>query len=324
MKADETISSDNNTTKLNLEGAKQMIENEFHAIASSEGQTGQEVDTLLLLEAGFDGGREGELEAVAGFTPAPAALAAALGEEVTVTKAMSALPAAGELEFDGPETVCGSDDRVRISPANQYPWRANCQLLITMANGSQARGTGWFIGPRTVMTAGHCVFSHGAGGWVRQIEVIPGMDGNSRPYGSQLATSFRSVTGWTSNQNPEYDYGAIILPNNNLGNTVGWYGFAALSTAELQNLLINNSGYPGDKPFGTQWFNAGRITQVTDRRLHYMVDTFGGQSGSVIYRLLNGVRHAVGIHGYGGCPNKAVRITQAVFNNMLAWKQLGS
>lgn len=323
MNAQTSISSDGHTAKANLEGAKPMIEHELHEIASSEGQGGGEANLLALVEAGFDGGREGELEAVAGFTPSPAALSAAMSMEMPVTKAMEALPAAGLIEFEGPETVCGNDDRVRISPANQYPWRASCQLLITMANGGQSRCTGWFIGPRTVMTAGHCVFSHGAGGWARQIEVIPGMDGNSRPYGSQVATSFRSVTGWTNNQDPEYDYGAIILPNNNLGNTVGWFGFTVLSTGDLQNLLINNTGYPADKPFGTQWYNAGRITQVTDRRLHYMVDTFGGQSGSVIYRLFNGERHAVGIHGYGGCPNKAVRITQAVFNNMLAWKQLG-
>lgn len=300
-----------------------MMENELHAMTTSEGHDTHEVDTLALVEEGFDGGREGELEAVADFTPAPTALAAALSEEVPVTKALEALPPAGLIEFGAPESVCGTDNRVRISPASQYPWRASCQLLITMANGAQSRCTGWFIGPRTVMTAGHCVFSHGAGGWARQIEVIPGMDGNSRPYGSQISTSFRSVIGWTNNQNPEYDYGAVILPNNNLGNTVGWFGFAVLSTANLQNLLINNTGYPADKPFGTQWYNAGRITQVTDRRLSYMVDTFGGQSGSVIYRLLNGQRHAVGIHGYGGCPNKAVRIIQAVFDNMLAWKQLG-
>jgi V8-like Glu-specific endopeptidase len=91
----------------------------------------------------------------------------------------------------------------------------------------------------------------------------------------------------------------------------------------LRNLLINNSGYPADKPFGTQWFNAGRISRVTDRKLFYMVDTYGGQSGSAIWRFRNGQRHAVGIHGYGGCPNSAVRIIRPVFDNMLAWKRLG-
>ena len=173
------------------------------------------------------------------------------------------------------------------------------------------------------MTAGHCVYSHAAGGWARRIEVIPGMDAANRPYGSQVGTSFRSVTGWTRDRSPEYDYGAVILPNNTLGNRVGWFGFTSLSSSSLNNLLVNNSGYPGDKPFGTQWFNAGRITRVTNRRLYYMLDTAGGQSGSPVWRYRDGQRHAVGIHAYGGCPNKSTRITRPVFDRMLEWKNLG-
>ena len=229
---------------------------------------------------------------------------------------------AGEEEFEKPEDVCGNDDRIRISPATTIPWRWCCHLLITKANNAQTGCTGWFIGPRTVMTAGHCVYSHAAGGWAKQIRVAPGKDGANEPFGFQIGTLFRSVTGWTSDADAEYDYGAIILPNNNLGNLVGYFGFAALSDASLQNLYVNNAGYPGDKPYGTQWFNAGNITQVTTRRLHYMIDTYGGHSGSAVWRLQSNQRHAVGIHGYGGCPNKAVRIVQPVYDNMLAWRNL--
>ncbi len=271
--------------------------------------------------ASFEG-MAGSLESVEGFQPTQAVRELALSEEVDVTEALAGLRPVEAIEFEEQETVCGSDERVHISPATAIPWRWCCQLLITLGNGAGARGTGWFIGPRTVMTAGHCVFSHSAGGWARSIEVIPGMDAASRPYGSQLGTSFRSVTGWTTDANVEYDYGAIILPNGNLGNTVGWFGFAALGDSELQNLFVNTSGYPGDKPFGTQWFNGGNITQVAARRLFYMHDTFGGQSGSCVWRFQSGLRHAVGIHAYGGCPNKAVRIVTQVYNNMLAWRNL--
>jgi len=173
------------------------------------------------------------------------------------------------------------------------------------------------------MAAGHCVYSHGARGWAREIQVIPGMDASRRPFGSQIGRSFRSVRGWTRGRKPTHDYGAIILPNNTLGNRVGWFGFAYLSTSSLRNLLINNAGYAGDKPFGTFWFNAGRITRVTSRRLYYMIDTYGGHSGSPVWRLKNRKRHAVGVHAYGGCPNKSTRIVKPVFNNMKAWKALG-
>lgn len=293
----------------------------YQESTSGKGPGGETGDTPLVSPGSQ--GALGQVEAVAGFNEADMLQEAlGLGETVQVTPEQEALPPAGEIEFQQPETVCGVDDRVRISPASGVPWRWNCQLIITMGNGGGSRCTGWFIGPRTVMTAGHCVFSHSAGGWARQIEVIPAMDAASRPFGSQVGNSFRSVVGWTSSANPEYDYGSIILPNPNLGNAVGFFGFASLADSSLLGLIGNNAGYPGDKPFGTQWFNADPISEVTSRRLGYMIDTFGGQSGSAVWRLADGQRHAVGIHGYGGCPNRAVRINQAVFNNMLGWKNV--
>ena len=243
---------------------------------------------------------------------------------VEIEEELASAPRSCDLEFEEPESVCGRDDRVRIRATTRLPWRLLCQLIIRRRDNRTSRCTGWFIGPRTVMTAGHCVYSHSAGGWARSIEVIPGMDATLRPYGSQTGTSFRSVRAWTRDRSANQDYGAIILPNNSLGNRVGWFGFAALSDASLRNLLVNNCGYPGDKPFGTQWYNAGRVTRVTDERIFYMLDTAGGQSGSPTWRYRNGTRHAVGVHAYGGCPNKSTRITRAVFDNMRAWKALGS
>lgn len=280
-------------------------------------------------EDGFDmatnGG--GQLEQIEGFDFSRAMSEGFDPQTVEVTEELASLVRSCDYEYtteDVQESVCGRDDRVRRSPANSIPWRMICQLIITRADNRQSRCTGWFIGPRTLMTAGHCVYSHSAGGWAKRIEVIPGMDASSRPFGSAVGTSFRSVTGWTRKKKPEYDYGAIILPNNTLGNRVGWFGFANLKTSSLRNLLVNNSGYPGDKPFGTQWYNAGRITRVTSKRLYYMFDTAGGQSGSPVWRYKDGKRHAVGIHAYGGCPNKSVRINKEVFGNMKKWKDLGS
>ncbi len=301
--------------------SEEVLENDLHTGVSNEDESLDSKDEILAED--FTGeAMRGGLETVAGFNSYSALKDSADFQEVPVTDDLEALPDAGALEFKSPESVCGSDDRIRITPATNIPWRWICQLIITYPNGARARGTGWFIGGRTVMTAGHCVYSHANGGWARSIEVIPGMDAAARPYGSQVSSSFRSVLGWTRDRNHEYDYGAIILPNCNLGNRVGWFGFAALSDNSLNNLLVNNSGYPGDKPFGTQWFNAGVITSVQPRKLYYMLDTFGGQSGSPIWRFLNGQRHAVGIHAYGGCPNSATRITLEVFNNMLAWRNI--
>lgn len=302
-------------------GSELLDKGDQHQVVSGEGQAGPDETgpTTDRVVESFDGtGLGGEIEAAAGFN---ASRAASEGMPFQAADSYDDLKPAEASAYAQAETVCGADDRVRISPANAVPWRFICQLIITMPNGAGYRGTGWFIGPRAVMTAGHCVFSRADGGWARRIEVIPGMDAAARPYGSAIGTSFRSVTGWTNNGDQNYDYGCIILPSP-LGNTTGYFGFASLSDASFNNLLLNNAGYPGDKPFGTQWFNAGRVSSINSRKVYYMLDTFGGQSGSPVWRLANGQRHAVGIHAYGGCPNSATRINGEVFNNMNAWRAL--
>lgn len=302
-------------------------QDDLHRSTSNDGdQTAAEAtdddDPDDLIEDGFDVGTHGggQLEMAVGFDIDRPIKEGFDGLTVEVDEELQNLPPSCSLEFEEPETQCGRDDRVRISPATGLPWRMICQLIIRRADGGGSRCTGWFIGPRTVMTAGHCVYSHSAGGWARSIEVVPGMDASNRPYGSLVGRSFRSVRGWTRNPDPNYDYGAIILPNGSLGSRVGWFGFAALSDSSLRNLLLNSSGYSGDKPIGTQWYNAGRITRVTNRRLFYMLDTASGNSGGPTWRFRNGVRHAVGIHAYGGCPNKSTRINSDVFRNMQNWK----
>ncbi|RPI06586.1 MAG: endopeptidase [Zetaproteobacteria bacterium] len=223
------------------------------------------------------------------------------------------------------ETVHGPDNRIKINNTSVYPWRVHASLLITAADNSQWIGTGWFIGPHTLVTAGHVVYIKNSGvpgrdGWVKRIQVMPGRNGSTLPYGSVTSTSFRSVTGWTSSGDQNYDYGAIILPNN-LGNTVGWFGFGVYSDADLKASVANISGYPGDKPSGTQWYDARRVDSVGPRTVYYDIDTFGGQSGSAAYRIINGGRFGVAVHAYGGATtNSGTRITSPVFNNMVAWK----
>ena len=219
-----------------------------------------------------------------------------------------------------PEVVVGEDDRSQVINTNDLPWRWICQLFMTFPDGAAARATGWFSGRHTVMTAGHVVFSQANGGWAREIEVVPAMNASERPFGSQTSTSFRSVTSWIRDMDPEYDYGAIVLPNDELGARVGWFGFSALSDLELNGSSVSLSGYPADKPLGTQWFMTGALTAVQPRRLRYVIDTFGGQSGSPVWRMSNGQYRVVGVHAYGESENGATRIVPQVYQNMVSWK----
>lgn len=266
-------------------------------------------------------------EQVKGFKPP------ALNESAKRARALTApntrrLRDIAEASFGTPaqlETVHGVDDRVKITTTSSYPWRVHASLLITAADNSQWIGTGWFIGPHTLMTAGHVVYIKNSGvpgrdGWVKKIVVMPGRNGNTLPYGSVTSQSFRSVTGWTNNGDQNYDYGAILIPTN-LGNTVGWFGFGVYNDATLTGSVVNISGYPGDKPSGTQWYGARKVDSVGARKVYYDIDTAGGQSGSAVYRIISGGRYGVAIHAYGGATtNSGTRIVTAVFNNMVNWK----
>jgi V8-like Glu-specific endopeptidase len=223
------------------------------------------------------------------------------------------------------EVILGKDDRVQIKNTRTTPWNKICHLSIQTSTGKRYLGTGFIVGPRTIITAGHCVYFHSQGGWAKEIIVTPGRDGASVPFKSFKATSFRSVKGWVKNKSRNYDYGAIILPKNvMLPTTLGAFGFASLSSASLLNSKMNTAGYPGDKAAGTMWFHGDKVKSVTPRTIVYRADTMAGQSGSPVWVNRNGKRIVVGIHTNGDKRgNSSTRIVKPVFNNLKRWVNEG-
>ncbi len=242
---------------------------------------------------------------------------------------LSSLTDVGEATFGPPamlEAVIGTDERVQVTNTRQFPWRASASLLITAADNSQWIGTGWFISPRTLITAGHCVFINHSGvpgrdGWVKKIQVMPGRNGQDLPFGGMSATEFWSVEGWAGNGVENYDYGAIILPSA-FPQDLGYFGFGVFEDNTLLAAMINVAGYPGDKQRGTLWYDWRKVGSVNPDKVFYAADTYGGQSGACVYLFLEGQRTAVAIHTYGGITaNSGTRISSQVFANMEAWKR---
>ena len=214
----------------------------------------------------------------------------------------------GEIIAPIMETVIGVDERERVPDTENDPWRMVCALRMRGPGGTGAIGTGWFIGPRTVITAGHCVFSRTFfGGWAERVEVIPGLNrrrnGSSiKPFGSAYATRMSVLDAWESSDDraPDFEVGCIHL-DEPLGESTGWFGFAALTPDELEAYRVNISGYPADRGGGDeQYFAHDRILRVGERRVSYDVDTHGGQSGAPVWIQEEGRPPlAVAIHAYG-------------------------
>jgi len=230
------------------------------------------------------------------------------------------------------ESVIGVDERTQILDTDDAPWRMICALDITAPWGNFI-GTGWFVGPRTIITAGHCVFDpNQMGGWASKIVVSPGRVGPDLEHGSFTCTRFSTTDKWRTAQDPDFDMAAIHIEAGDAWPAAkGWFGIASLPDEKLLSAMVNVSGYPGDRGNGTeQWWARNRVRAVTPRRIFYDVDTMGGQSGAPAYIVANpgAPPVVVGIHAYGigGTPadikmelNSAPRIIPEVADLIKGW-----
>lgn len=222
------------------------------------------------------------------------------------------------------EVVIGNDDRVRVGDGllRINPWRQICALRIRAQTGKMFVGTGWFIGPRTIATAGHCVFMQKERGWAESIEIIPAKAGRSEPFGRAQSQHFASVDGWVDGSERDFDYGVIFVSDSTLGTRLGNFEVRALADGDLQGTQAKISGYPADLERAEfQYFHERPMIAVTPSRLTYDIDTFGGQSGSPIWQdTEEGGLVAVGIHTTGGASsNSGTRIGEPVLDNLILW-----
>lgn len=221
------------------------------------------------------------------------------------------------------ESTIGDDDRVRIHETDKSPWRMICHLRIYSRLGDEFVGTGWLVSPRTIVTAGHCVFLPEMGGWAERIAVSPARNGHDRPFSTVSSTRFHAVRGWTVHGKREHDYAVITLPEDQAMPEIGRLGYAAYDTPTLLGSYLNLAGYPADKDGGsTLWWSARRSASVDANVLRYDADTAAGQSGAPVWRLdpSTGQRVVVGIHTAGArTGNSATRINSRVFCNLKKW-----
>jgi glutamyl endopeptidase len=116
----------------------------------------------------------------------------------------------------------------------------------------------------------------------------------------------------------------IFLDDASVGAQVGNFAVQALGVSALKGSDAQISGYPADRDRAEfQYFHLRPMIDVTETRLVYDIDTFGGQSGSPIWQDTQELGIvAVGVHTTGGASsNSGTRITDDVLGNLARWTE---
>ncbi|MFJ7890396.1 trypsin-like serine peptidase [Lysinibacillus xylanilyticus] len=232
-------------------------------------------------------------------------------------------------------SICGSDDRTEnhhIDINSDITLRATCHLAITYDNGETGQGTGFFVGPKKVVTAAHCILREDGVG-ASNIIVRPGIHRNEQfqvvvPFLGQEAVDMRYPAEWESKKDYDYDYGLLTLENEDLFNRAGGPALElwAASEEELKNKKFFNMGYSKidgtpDNPIlmhGQHQSGNEEIKFIQERRLLTENDVLSGDSGGPL--ILEETIKVVGICSNGGedcsSSNGFTRIIDEVKSNV--------
>lgn len=242
-------------------------------------------------------------------------------------KAFSPLRRAKSERYDGPSVrplsgVIGGDDRVVRRNNTEYPWST------IVYSGCSAT----MIGPSTALTAAHC--GHNGTDWLTLPTFSPGTDyedPNPYPFGQFGCYTVSIPTAFINNNGGDarYDYAVVEFAGcgDFPGRNTGWKGVWVAPDSVITGIYVY--GHPSDKAQPQIWGSEGAGI-VNGDYINFFIDAWFGDSGAGLYvcdtdgwpYVVGVLRGAAGALGNDNSPNYGRRITQEVFNFILANSEL--
>lgn len=221
----------------------------------------------------------------------------------------------------------GDDDRYRPYGINAAVTNTAHRMLVRLGSGC----SGTLVGPRHIVTAGHCLYNRDSDTWSDDFAARAGRNGTSNvasvtvdndniPSGQVLwyftPAQYRAETGSTWG----YDFGILVVPAR-IGDTAGWMGRVAYSGASLESATIYRRGYPvcdhptrTDEPADCEphhlYANAAACevgefespdSSGWSRIIHHSCDASAGDSGSSLYVYHSDIPSVTGVHFSSRC-----------------------
>jgi glutamyl endopeptidase len=176
------------------------------------------------------------------------------------------------------ETLC-VDDAVAIHNTRQFPWSTQVKLFMRFPNGGYYVGSGTMIGSKYVITHQNNVYVPAFGGLATSIEVVPGLDGYYKPFGSAYATYLRYYYHGAAN------IGLLTL-DRHIGHSTGWLGYGNFSDAYVDASTGHVAGYPTTRDAGrVLYYDFGATNNVNWDWLTVASYYQSGQMGAGTYLI---------------------------------------
>lgn len=219
--------------------------------------------------------------------------------------------------------IVGSDNRVPVKNTKVHPYPTIGYLEMTNAKGEIWSCSAAAIGPKAIITAGHCLYNHAEeGGWRDKFTFWPAINGEDNvPFGGWEYDTAYVFEGFITEYKDSYDQVwpydiGLVTFKDPIGDTIGWLGQATddISGGDFQGNLV---GYHDDKPAFTMWKSTCNVIaeNIAETDFNHDCDFASGASGAPIYvyDAARKSRDLVGVNiGESGDMNWALRLYPAV------------